>query len=294
MSRILVLFFAGLLLPLGSLAASPIPEGARGVGAVDEGDPRVEARLLFDHSVAAAGEPVRAGVYFELDRGWHIYWRNPGESGLPTKLDWQVKAAQVGPVQLPGPEVFSEGGLITYGYSGEVLLASDVTFDEGVRGMQAVRVTAKFLVCRVRCIPGQVELARTISVGADARPADDKTRALFDRYAARVPVAPSSFDLALDAIYSQSAVRPGDSFRAAIVVVPCAGANQETCPRYAPGKASPAEAFVPDQIDSVELRVTGTRPHPFSPGGFLINLEGTAEDLDPGQGARLRGVLAVR
>ncbi|TDJ04710.1 MAG: thiol:disulfide interchange protein [Deltaproteobacteria bacterium] len=294
MSRILVLLLAGLLLPLGSLVASPVPEGARGVGAVDDGDPRVEARLLFDHSVATAGGKLRAGVYFELDRGWHIYWRNPGESGLPTQLDWQVEAAQVGPVQLPGPEVFTEGGLTTYGYSGEVLLASDVTFDEGARGMQAVRVTAKFLVCRVRCIPGQVQLARTISIGADARLADDRTRALFDRYAARVPVAPSSFDLALDAIYSQSAVRPGDSFRAAIVVVPCAGANRERCPQYALGKANPAEAFVPDQIDSVQIRVTGARPHPFSPGGFLINLEGTAEELDPGQRVRLRGVLAVR
>ena len=107
-----------LLLPLGSLVASPVPEGARGVGAVDDGDPRVEARLLFDHSVATAGGKLRAGVYFELDRGWHIYWRNPGESGLPTQLDWQVEAAQVGPVQLPGPEVFTEGGLTTYGYSG--------------------------------------------------------------------------------------------------------------------------------------------------------------------------------
>ncbi len=294
MSRIAPGLLAALLLSFETWAAPAVPEGARGVGAVDGGDARVEVRLLFDRPAARAGETVRAGVYFELDRGWHIYWRNPGESGLPTELEWQVKGAQVGPVQLPAPEVFSEGGLTTYGYSGEVLLASDVTFEPGTRGEQLVRVSVKFLACQVRCIPGKVELARSILIGPKGRPAHDETRALFDRYAARVPVSPTAFDLALDAIYSQSAIRPGDSFKAALVAIPCAGAARAQCPRHAPGRTSPVEAFVPDRIDSVKLRVTGARPHPFSPGGFLINLEGKAGDRDPGQQPRLRGVLAVR
>ena len=294
MSRSVGLLLVALLLSFDVLAAPPAPHGPRGVGALDGDDPRVEAQLLFDRTAARAGEKLRAGVYFELDRGWHIYWRYPGEAGLPTELEWKLEGAQVGPVQLPAPQVFSEGGLTTYGYSGEVLLASDVTFDPRTRGKQLVRVTAKFLACRVRCIPGQVELARSILIGPKGRPVHDETRALFDHFMDRVPVSPGSFDLALDAIYSQDAVRPGDSFRAALVAVPCAGANQADCPGYAPGRARPAEAFVPDRIDSVKLRVTGTRPHPFFPGGFLINLEGKAGALNPDLGARLRGVLAVR
>jgi thiol:disulfide interchange protein DsbD len=275
---------------LGSL---PVPETATAVGAIDGGNPRVEARLLLDVDSARPGDPVQAGVLFDLDRGWHIYWRNPGQSGLPTELDWEIERGTVGPIAWPAPEVFQEsGGLTTYGYHGQVLVMAPLTFEARAPGERVVRVEVDFVACQVRCIPGRLKLSRPLRVERETRPADDETRAIFERYADRVPGKPESLDLAIEALYSQSAIRPGDSFRAAVVILPCAAdAVKEGCRPALPDSRAP---FVPDRIESIELRVTGTRPHPFSDGGSLVTLEGHATTDDPGADQRLRGVLAIR
>ena len=116
------------------LAAPSLPNGAYGEAVFegrDRDDPKVELRLLVDVSEARAGEPFRAGVLIDLDRGWHVYWRNSGESGIPTRLAWQIPEAELGPVEWPAPEVFgeSDGFVTTYGYEGQVLLANEVVLD---------------------------------------------------------------------------------------------------------------------------------------------------------------------
>ena len=167
-----------------------VPESAHGTGAPDGRNPRVEARLLIDAASASPGEPVRAGVLFNLDRGWHIYWRDPGQVGLPTELHWEVERASVGPIDWPTPEVFSDSGkLISYGYDNEVLLTVPLTFEKGASGQHMVRVAAAFVACRVRCIPGRLTLSRPLLVDEEAQPVDDDTHAIFERYAALVPDA---------------------------------------------------------------------------------------------------------
>jgi len=284
-----------LLLLLGGAAAHAapdVPDSAVGEGARQGDNARVEARLLIDAAEVQPGQPFDVGVLFDMDRGWHIYWRNPGESGLPTRLDWQIEDAAVGPIRWPAPEVFDEqdGLLTTFGYKGEVLLTNAVTFDAGVEGEREVRVTADFLVCEVQCIPGQIELSRTLRVGAAATPGDRATRKAVERHAARVPVAPETLGVELDVVLSQSAIRPGDSFRAAITAVPGAGGDAS----LSIGTRDPARAFVPDRTGSVELEVTGSSPHPFAESGFLVTLDGQAARDDAGAEERLAGVLAVR
>jgi thiol:disulfide interchange protein DsbD len=284
--------------PQLSHGAPSAPEGAYAEGAPDEGNPRVEARLLIDAAEAAPGEPVRLGVHFDLDRGWHLYWRNPGQAGLPTQLEWQVEGARVGPVQWPAPRAFeeSDGAITTYGYTGEVLLWSESVFEPGAPVERAVGVEADFLVCRVRCIPGRVALRRVLRVGSESRPPDSRTRALFDRFAEQLPVSPAELGLELDALYSQSAIRPGDSFRAAIAVIACSDRYSDTkeCHRQRPGGRSPADQFIPERSPGIEILATGSRPHPFSPESFLVTLEGDAERDAPVDADRLRGVLPVR
>ena len=74
-------------------ASVPVPEGAHAMGAFDDDEPRVEARLLVHPDDPDSDRSVRIGVLFDLDPGWHLYWRNPGETGLPTLLRWQVDGA---------------------------------------------------------------------------------------------------------------------------------------------------------------------------------------------------------
>ena len=292
------------ILLLGLLAASAaralpeLPESAVGVGAADGDDARVEARLYVESESVAPGEPLRLGVHFNLDRGWHVYWRNSGQSGLPTKLTWTIDGAQVGPIAWPFPEVFREadGFVTTYGYSREVMLISEAVFAPDARGEVEIQVFVEFLVCEVQCIPGEARLRRTVRVDPEPALPDPETHAFFEEWSARVPRDPAQLGLELEAVYSRQAIRPGDEFRAALAVRGCSapGADPADCPTLAPGTRDAKSAFVPDRIDGVELEVTGGRRPDFLAGGFLLTLSGrAAADAPHDAGKRLRGALAL-
>lgn len=280
------------------LAAAPkLPDGpasARGADAFDGQDPRVEARLLVDATELHAGESVRVGVLFEMDPGWHIYWRNSGESGLPTELSFSFEQGEVGPIQWPAPEVFreSDGFLTTYGYRDQVLLVSEMKLSDQCPEAVRFDVVADFVTCEIGCIPGRIKLSRELPVSATGRPASPAVHQLFERYRARLPSTPAELGIAVDVTYSQTAVRPGDEFRAAISVRSCAAADGD-CDAYTLAALSPVQAFVPDRLPSVELavegRVSGVE------GDFSLLLSGRASPDDPAVDLqRLRGLIPLR
>jgi thiol:disulfide interchange protein/DsbC/DsbD-like thiol-disulfide interchange protein len=294
-TQILVLSIAA-----GAGAAPEVPEGAFASGAVDRGgdrggDPRVEARLLIDSKVVAGAERLRVGVFFELDRGWHIYWRHSGQTGYPTKLTWAVEGGEVGETKWPAPHVFKESDdtLTTYGYSDSVLLQSDLTVFAGIDDTLELAVDVEFLVCKVQCIPGQVSLYRSIPTDPSARLLDNSSHTLFDRWSAKVPRPAEDVGLTVDAVYSQSAIRPGDDFRAAVSLV-CEGADSDAspCRGLQPYTRHVADSFVPDELPGLNLQVTGSRAHPFA-DGLLITLAGRADDQSEPEAQRLRGVARV-
>jgi thiol:disulfide interchange protein/DsbC/DsbD-like thiol-disulfide interchange protein len=296
MSRTL-LALALALLASTARAAPSVPESALGSTASDRGNPRLEGRLLLDRDAVRPGQSFHVGLLLTMDRHWHVYWRNSGQSGAPPKLRWQIQGADVGETAWPFPEVFREGeGFITtYGYTGEVLLASPAVFRAGAAGDVAVRLDADVLVCEVQCIPGELHLERPIRVGAAEADAPSSDFELFERAAARVPRPVGARGIELEALYSQSAIRPGDDFRAALAVHACGekGAGGEACAALAPGTESVSDAFVPEHEGGVELSVTGARRPEFLEGGFLLTMQGHAAP-DPAEGeGRLRGALAV-
>ncbi|HKC51625.1 MAG TPA: thioredoxin family protein, partial [Myxococcota bacterium] len=241
------------------------------------------------------GETFRAGLLLSMDRHWHVYWRNSGQSGAPPLLRWQIPGAEVGAIEWPFPEVFREsrGFITTYGYSDEVLLASPVTFASDASGEVEVRLDADVLVCEIQCIPGELHLSRSIRVAAAKQASAEHE--LFERWRARVPRRAGARGLELEALYSQAAVRPGDAFRAALAVHACGEgkSDAEACAALAPGTAKVDDAFVPDHFGGVELAVTGSRRPAFLSGGFLLTLSGSAA-ADAGDGdSRLRGALAL-
>jgi len=285
---------AALVGPVAALAAAPVPDGASDAGALDEGRPRVRAHLLLHPDDAPDGPVLRAGVLFEPDPGWHLYWRNPGDSGLPTELSWDVERGAAGPVAWPAPAAFVEGEedeLTTYGYGGEVLLASHLDFGEGPAAGRRVAVDVDVLVCHDECIPARLSLERPVAqvAGAEA----DFARERFARAAARLPRQPASVGLDLAASWSQSGIRPGDVFRAAVDLLPCRTRPSGGCPAgLAPVPVGPA--FFPEQADW-DLRVVAVRPHADEPDAWRVTLEGRRDPDDVGGGAaRLAGVLALR
>jgi len=282
----------GIVAATVSAASSETAPSGWGEAAHEDGDARVEAELLVDAAELRPGQVVRLGVLFKLDPGWHIYWRNSGESGFPTQIEYDIDRARVGPLRWPVPEVFqeSDGFLTTYGYSGEVLLASDAVVEPRPGETVRIAAVADFVTCKIGCIPGRIELSRVIPVSRAGRPATPLTTALFDEWAARLPVQAEDLGIAAAVVHSQSAIRPGDDFYTAIQIrcaepgAGCAGV------RLAPVEAS--GAFLPEVVEGVELRVVGHEPA--AADGFAVVVSGRATEAAPAAlEQHLRGLVPL-
>src|SRR5208337_2550103 len=135
----------------------------------------VVAQVVVEQTSILPGKPFTAGVSLRMDPGWHVYWKNPGDSGLPTKVTWEMPAGfAAGPLQWPVPERFETQGLVTYGYAGQVLLLAVITPPAGLPVGQSVtlRANVDWLACTIECTPGNAALGISLPVG-DAEPQND-------------------------------------------------------------------------------------------------------------------------
>jgi thiol:disulfide interchange protein/DsbC/DsbD-like thiol-disulfide interchange protein len=287
-------------IPNASQAFGPfvpeVPTAAVGHSPFYEGRARVTTRLLTDVATAPRGGSFEAGVLFDLDPGWHIYWLNSGDAGFPTELHWRSGDALVGDVQWPGPTVFRESdGITTYGYQNRVLLPAHVTVSDSVGQALQLQVEVRYLACNVICSPGTVTLQRTLPVGPKAMPAEAEVTALFAESSRTMPMAPQSQGVSVRAIYSQDKVRPGDMFRVALLLDGCSSANDAAaCP---PSLSAPGQPFAPYTSAGLSIAATEVRAHPTLSHGLVVMLCGEllapAKDAPQNPTQRLRGVLQL-
>jgi thiol:disulfide interchange protein DsbD len=130
----------------------------------------VEAELVAEQSALIPGRPNTVALRLVMERGWHTYWQNAGDSGLPTTLAWKLPdGLKAGPIQWPAPRALPVGPLVNYGYEGEVLLLSDIaTVPDFLSGKTAtVSARADWLVCKEICIPEGADLSLSLPVIAD-------------------------------------------------------------------------------------------------------------------------------
>lgn len=135
------------------------PQGGGAVSAVVT-TPYVRAELLAHAPQGVApGQPLWLGLQIAHQPEWHTYWKNPGDSGLPTELTWTLPPGMTaGPVAWPAPHKIPLGNLMNYGYEGTVLLPVPVTVEPGFQAgplarNMTVQLEATWLVCRKECIP---------------------------------------------------------------------------------------------------------------------------------------------
>lgn len=97
-----------------------------------------------------------ARVTFALDEGWHIYWRNPGDSGAPPSMKWTLpEGFEVVGVRWPAPHRINGGGIMSYGYDGAATLGVMIKTPEGTQpGKYSYAVETDYLVCKDLCLPG--------------------------------------------------------------------------------------------------------------------------------------------
>jgi thiol:disulfide interchange protein len=118
----------------------------------------------------APGKPVWLGLLIEHQPHWHTYWKNPGDSGLPTTFAWQLPAgASAGEIAWPTPQRLPVGPLMNYGYEGKLLLPVPVTIAPGFKGDALdIKLGAQWLVCKDVCIPQQGEFTLKLPVQASS------------------------------------------------------------------------------------------------------------------------------
>ena len=148
---------------------------------------RTQVRLLLSHAEARAGETVTAAIELRMPPHVHTYWRNPGESGMLTTIEWVLpEGISAGPIQWPVPEKFEVGGITTYGYHGEILLLVPLKLAPDLKpGSLELNAKVSWLECEELCVPGNANVKATLAVGDESKPSTHVE--LLDAAKARLP-----------------------------------------------------------------------------------------------------------
>lgn len=152
--------------------------------------PHSDVRLVSEVKSLQPGTPFTVAVWFQLEPGWHNYWRNPGDSGIPTTVSWQLpEGFQAGPVQWPIPHRIEAVTLTDYGYSGDPALLVEVTPPSHLPSGRSVTLKARvdWLVCADICLPAHEEVSLELPVGPGPPEADPRWESLFARARAQLP-----------------------------------------------------------------------------------------------------------
>ncbi len=150
--------------------------------------PQVRAELVAHAPDGLApGKPVWLGLLIEHQPHWHTYWKNPGDSGLPTTLNWTLPPGlEAGTIQWPTPSKLPIGPLMNFGYEGRLLLPVPVQVTQALdAGSLTVKLKAEWLVCKEVCIPESGEF----SLAVPAQGATAGHAALFAAAQAALPQA---------------------------------------------------------------------------------------------------------
>jgi DsbC/DsbD-like thiol-disulfide interchange protein len=188
----------GLALLLGAATAraegTPIPHGA--------------LELIADKQWLPVGGAIDVGLHFQLEKGWHIYWVNPGDSGEPPRVSWQLPsgitagATEAGKIEWPTPQRFqTSSSIVDYGYVDAVLLILPLHVDANVAAQATAKIGAdvKLLICsHEMCVPGKAQLSLTLPVKSQPAAVDARNAELFTATRKSLPrPAPANWKLSV-------------------------------------------------------------------------------------------------
>ncbi len=229
----------------------------------------VKARIVADVTAVKPGVPFKFGVLFDLDPHWHIYWKNPGDSGLPTSVVFSLPqgftATDLG---WPVPTLLKGAGNLTdYGYEDSLLLQAGVTPPPDLKPGTAAKFTARvsWVSCRDICIPGRAELELELPVSKSAENANNE---LFSEWRARLPVNRSGRKPPFE-IDSKTAARGENEYSVVILLDP--GDSVNDIGLY----PVPGDSFVVSDIEAGTDKESGKR-------SLVFNVRALAQRGSPG------------
>ncbi len=175
--KFLFALLATLLLASGAMAASPTAQTDHA---------KLELLISSDHSWAA--------IEFELEDHWHIYWQNPGDSGLDAQIKWSLpEGVTAGPIHWLPPKRIEYSGLFNYGYEDKTALLIPLKSDGEASGEFSADV--EFLICKDVCIPQEASLS------ASASPESDKRIAKWRKKLPKLHDGRAEYDITEDGVF---------------------------------------------------------------------------------------------
>ena len=157
----------------------------------------ITAHLIAESATVAPGGDITLALDYTPAPGWHTYWVNPGDTGLPPKFKWNLPdGVTTGDIKWPVPETLPTFGLMSYGFTGQTLLliplhnASSLTTGDTL----PIKAHVDFLVCADVCIPESLDVSLDLKVGS---PAAGSNSALIEKAKKALPApnAAATLDL---------------------------------------------------------------------------------------------------
>jgi thiol:disulfide interchange protein DsbD len=157
-----------------SAAITSLPKGVAqpAKAAASAKNPYVTARLLSNVSAIEAGKPFRLGVELTMQPGWHTYYKEPGDAGMPTRIEWKLPPGFTArSLKWERPTRMDEEGIITFGYKDKTLIAAEIEAPAQLPLGEELSFGAvvKYLSCREICIPGESTVSlkeKVVAVGS--------------------------------------------------------------------------------------------------------------------------------
>jgi thiol:disulfide interchange protein len=241
--------------------------------------PHLHVRLVAPEDQIYPGGNNLLGLYFKLEPGWHVYWKNAGDSGEPPRIRWTLPdGVTAGPLQFPVPTRLPLGPLMDFGYENEVLYPIKLDVAPNVKSGKA-EVVAKvdWLVCREVCIPGKAELRLPLQLSASKPTVIDgsgEDAALMKRLASTMP---QPLPASVNAVFqpTQDGFRLGVETGKRETTAQFFPADQDTLANAAPQKVTPtARGMVLDLKKDANLTA-----NPNQLNGVLVLSGGRAFEL---------------
>ncbi|MCX7050159.1 MAG: protein-disulfide reductase DsbD family protein [Candidatus Sumerlaeota bacterium] len=171
--------------------------------AKDEASALVAAELVSEDAAVTAGQPFWVALQMKTAPGVHIYWKNPGDAGLPPSLEWKLpEGFAAGPIQWPTPTRIRTGESVGYCLEGDVYLLIQITPPQTTKPGTNIRLEAatQWLACKTQCVPGNASLSLELPIQAaqtGSKPPKTSHAPAFEKARALLPQTPEGWSFAL-------------------------------------------------------------------------------------------------
>ena len=174
---------------IGALLAALLLHATASAQLPQPGKNAIAASLVAESPVVAPGGTVTLALVMQPAKGWHGYWKNPGDSGIETQIAWELpRGLAAGPIQYPVPGRLIIGGLMNYVYEGDYAQLIDVTVPADVAPGTALPLRARvdYLACTDEiCVPETAKVTVDLRAGVPGGP--QASNPAFDRFRQALP-----------------------------------------------------------------------------------------------------------